>query len=65
MTTEITIGVWILPLFGTILAFVAAFWFMPKASGDYDFVTPFLGLGLLLVAAIASLAMWLAWSLLA
>lgn len=65
MTTTITIGVWIIPLFGTIFSFVAAFWFMPKSSGSYDFVTPFLGVGLLLLAAIASLAMWLAWSLLA
>lgn len=60
----IEIPSWALPLVGTIAAFAIAIGAAPKGSGYLDF-SPLVGCAFVLLAACASLAMWLIWSLVA
>lgn len=60
----VTFGSWVLPLIGTIAAFSIAIYSIPDGRGDYNFA-PLIGCAYLPLAGCASLAMWLAWALLA
>jgi len=64
MTIEF--GWWILPLAVTITAFVIAYRASPETRpSNYlpDVVSPMIGFGMTLVAAIVSLVAWLVWAL--
>lgn len=55
---------WVLPLIGTFVSFGVAIWAIPDGRGDYNFA-PLVGCAYLPLAGCVSLAMWLAWAVLA
>jgi len=63
MTIEL--GWWLLPLAITIAAYITVWVKCPeKSPGGYipDVVSPLIGVGMLLIATIVSLAAWLVWA---
>lgn len=66
MSITLTAGWWMLPLFITAIAFGWGFHMVGKHGqrhGDYDFVSPLIGLGILMLSLIVSLVAWLGWAL--
>jgi hypothetical protein len=60
----ITVGIWILPLIVTIIAFLVAYYSTPESHGDYGGIgAGFVGVIYLAGAAVVSLLAWLLWAL--
>ncbi len=60
----ITIGIWVLPLIVTIVAFLVANYSIPESHGDYGGIgAGLVGVIYLAGAAVVSLLAWLLWAL--